>query len=39
MQTILAIAIVFTVVIMFVRKHLRKHNGCGCLKCNCKDDQ
>jgi len=39
MQTTLAIVIVFTVVALFVRKLLRKHNGCGCVKCNCKDDQ
>ena len=41
MQTPLALIVVFTVVALFVRKQLRKHNynGCGCVKCNCKDDQ
>jgi len=39
MQTTLALIVVFTAIVLFIRKHLRKHNGCGCVKCNCIHDQ
>lgn len=39
MQTYAAVIIVFTVLVLFIRRQLRKQHGCGCIKCECKKDQ